>query len=761
MSDSDGSQQKPVEIEKKPDGAPPSRVDLSFTFPEGARLHVTVETLNEAGKSLGRHEYLFTPVDGQAPALHPLAAPAGGPGRVLTRAQEWARSRAITLDAVLLGAAVLLYLLTRLVGLADFPIYFFTDEAIQTVQAADLVARQFFGPIHEFLPTFFVNGGQYNLDVSVYLQVIPYLLFGKSVWVTRGVAVLASVFGALCLGLILRDIFKIRHGGWSGLLLLSIAPAWFLHSRTAFETTLGVSFYAAFLYFYLRYRTISPRSLYPALLLGGLAFYSYSPIQVVVVTTGLFLLFSDLGYHRLNLGVARGGLGILGLLALPYLRFLIEHPQANLDHLRILDSYWVQPLPLAEKLGMYFSRYIAALNPAYWYLPNEVDLPRHLMKGYGHILWIMFPFTLLGLALALRNIRFSPHRAVLFALLAAPTGTALSEIGITRLLVFLVPATLLAGLGLAAAGWWLEKRSVSYPLTAGITFTILALINVGMLSDALRSGPTWYSDYGLGGMQWGARQVFSLAQEALEKSPESQVIVSPTWANGTDEVARFFLPDDTPITLGTIDGYMLDRKPLDQRTLFVMTPNEYQNMLSSGKFAEIHVEQILNYPDGKPGFYFVRLQYSPNFDAMLEAEKEERRRLLTEQVTIGGEQIQVQYSRLDMGEIGSLFDGNPETLCRTLEANPMVVDLAFPRPRQLHAMEVVVGGGPTQATVRVSTPGGGQPLEFIQKVGQATIKRNLVLEFGGELLVTGLHLEILNVNDGEPAHVHAWEITLQ
>ncbi len=30
----------------------------------------------------------------------------------------------------LLGIAV--YLLTRLIGLADFPIYFFTDEAIQT-----------------------------------------------------------------------------------------------------------------------------------------------------------------------------------------------------------------------------------------------------------------------------------------------------------------------------------------------------------------------------------------------------------------------------------------------------------------------------------------------------------------------------------------------------------------------------------------------------------------------------------------------------
>ena len=35
------------------------------------------------------------------------------------------------------------YLLTRLIRLPDFPIYLFTDEAIQTQQAADLLARGF------------------------------------------------------------------------------------------------------------------------------------------------------------------------------------------------------------------------------------------------------------------------------------------------------------------------------------------------------------------------------------------------------------------------------------------------------------------------------------------------------------------------------------------------------------------------------------------------------------------------------------------
>ncbi|HQN44361.1 MAG TPA: hypothetical protein PLA25_09515, partial [Anaerolineaceae bacterium] len=39
----------------------------------------------------------------------------------------------------LLLAAVLIYLVTRFVGLDRFPIYFFTDEAVQTILADDFL----------------------------------------------------------------------------------------------------------------------------------------------------------------------------------------------------------------------------------------------------------------------------------------------------------------------------------------------------------------------------------------------------------------------------------------------------------------------------------------------------------------------------------------------------------------------------------------------------------------------------------------------
>ena len=155
------------------------------------------------------------------------------------------------------GLAIAVYLLTHLVGLTRFPIYFFSDEAIQTVAAANLVRDNLRDEEGTFLPTYFKNGPYYNLSTSVYSQVLPYLIFGKSVYTTRGTSVLISLLAAISISLMLRTIFKVPYW-WAGVLLISIAPAWFLHSRTAFETVLIVSFYAMFIYAYLLYRYRSP-----------------------------------------------------------------------------------------------------------------------------------------------------------------------------------------------------------------------------------------------------------------------------------------------------------------------------------------------------------------------------------------------------------------------------------------------------------------------------------------------------------------------
>jgi 4-amino-4-deoxy-L-arabinose transferase-like glycosyltransferase len=750
-----------------------SQVHISLDLPEGARVRVTVESLSGPDGGAGPPAKIV--FEGQESAsgtfhlVHSPGLPAGvqeGYFRPASLPFLWPRLKAAlqswpySLELTLFGVALAVYLLTRLVGLASFPIYFFTDEAVQTVSAVDLIRNHFRDQDGIFLPTYFINGPFYNLSFSVYLQVLPYLLFGKSMLVTRGVSVLVSLLAAGSVGLILRDIFKVRYW-WSGALLLAIAPAWFLHSRTAFEVVIFVSFYAAFLYAYLLYRHRSPDYLNATIVLAALAFYSYSPGQVVIAATAVLLLVSDARYHWQNRATVLRGLALLVILALPYLRFRLQHPEAPLDHLRKLGSYWVQPLTLNEKISQYISEYLFGLSPGYWYLPNERDLPRHLMKGYGHLLRWTLPFAVIGLLQSLKTFRSSAYRTLLIALFLAPAGSALVQVGITRALVFIIPVTLLTALGLSEVMAWLEARKISRPVLSTGLFLFLTVLSFGMLRDALANGPTWYRDYGLGGLQYGARQLFPRIESYLESHPGTRIILSPAWANGTDIVARFFLSDPLPIRIGSVDGHLFERLPLDDNTLFIMIPEEYEQATSSGKFTDIRLEQTLPYPDNRPGFYFVRLRYVENIDEILAAEREARRVLLTAHVFLDGQQAEVRYPLLDIGEIKHMFDRNPDTLGRTLEANPAIIELTFSQPRRVSGLFVIIGSTEARITARLTPATGDEPVEFVEVLQGTLDDPQVSLDFNEDILARALTIEVEDTQQGEPGHIHIWEITLK
>lgn len=680
-----------------------------------------------------------------------------------------ALSRALTsrrLPGVLLTLSLGVYLLVRLIGLADWPIYFFTDEAVQTVMAADFIKADLHNYDNEWMPTFFSNGPSFNLSsVSVYVQVLPYLLFGKSVYATRLVSMLFSAWGALFVALSLKQGFNSPRP-WLGILLLSSAPAWFLHSRTAFETVEMSAFFAGFLYCYLRYRLDAPRYIYGAAIFGALVFYTYGPGQLIIGVAGLLLFLVDLPYHWQQRRWAGRAFLLLLVLALPYFRYALAHSDSAVKQLAQRAPYWVENIPLAEKLDRYFSEYTGAFSPVYWFVPNQIDLDRHLMKGYGHLFLLSLPFVMIGTLLALRHIRQPAHRVLLVALVAAPTGGALVQIGITRLLCLIIPMVLLMAIGV---DWCLErlkslaeKRSLwpgwGTPVLSIILFSGLALLNFSMLSDALHNGPLWYQDYTLFGMQYGARQLFPAAMKYLKEHPGYRLLISPSWTNGTGEVKRFFVPDDQPINLGSVDGHIFSRQPLDDYLVFVMLPYEYEQMQSSGKFKDIRVDQTLPYPNGKPGFYFVRMRYVDNVDAIFEAESLQRRQLQEIYLIVHGIPAQVKYSMLDIGTIDLVFDDNENTLTRTIEANPYVIDTTFDEPISLSGLRLFIGSTTIRVTAQLELPD-GSTTEFSTAKSATVVDPRIELNFDHVYSVRRLHLEVQDLTQGEPGHVHIWEIT--
>src|SRR5690349_20436914 len=446
--------------EKKP--FEPLDERISFAVEPGTKLKISIEVGEEIRDGKVPLTLHIEQVDQQPGTTVEVLVPAAPPSSISKPVGQWAALEQVRhfvkkydLATWLFIGAIIIYLATRLIGLTQFPIYFFTDEAVQSQSIIDLVNNGYRDPSGVLFPTYFRNGDYYNIGVSVYLQWLPAVLFGKSALATRTMSVLVTLLAAVAIGLILRDVFKLKYW-WTGTLFLSITPAWFLHSRTAFETAEFVAFYAGTLCAYLFYRHKSPRYLYLTVLLGALSSHPTSPCQVIMPVTALRLLLSDWRYRWENRRTLLIGMGLAVVLALPYVRYMVNNPSTPFAHLHTLYSYWFEKIPLSNKIARYFSEFGVGLSPWYWYIPNERDLSRHLMKGYGNIMLATLPFALLGMAQALRNLRLPAYRAILIALLISPAAAALVQVSITRALVFVVPAALLTAMGLEEVLAWLE-----------------------------------------------------------------------------------------------------------------------------------------------------------------------------------------------------------------------------------------------------------------------------------------------------------------
>lgn len=652
-----------------------------------------------------------------------------------------------------------IYLISHTIGLADFPIYFFTDEAIQTVSAAELVRDGFYGPDKIFLPTYFPNGSYWNLSLSVYAQILPYMLFGKSVFVTRFTSLLLSGLFVLVLVEAMRKTIG-QRAWWSLILFLAVTPTWFLHSRTAFETVLFSGFYAGFLGAYLLYLQQSPRYLYLAVFLAALAFYAYSPGQVVIAVSAIAFFVADFRYHWQNRAFLAKGLLFVLLLATPYFRFLFYHHEAPFQHLRNLDSYWFFDLPLTEKVLRYLKEYLMGLNPYYWFMPHSIDLNRHTMKGYGHLgLWNL-PFIVLGLIYALRQWRRPPYRVFLIAWLVVPSGAALVGIGITRLLAMVIPMAVFATLGwewilsiLPQPRWQKVAQMVLFVLLSGVAFS--------MTRDSLRNGPTWYEDYGLYGMQYGTRQLFEQKiPELLARDAQVQLYVSSLWANGADVFVRYFLTPQQAqrVGLGSIDSYLSQKQSLDERTIFILTAEELRAALASPKMRLLGLEDEILYPNGKVGFYIVRLAYVDNVDVLFARELELRRQLVNAQIIVDGISVKVRYSQIDDGELGNLFDQKSETLMRGREANPFILEFEFSQPQSLKGLQAQFGSMDFELVFYLYPEEQTQPIELRQEFRGLLPDPSIEFLFPEPILLGKLRLEIRDLNYGEYANIHIREL---
>jgi hypothetical protein len=267
-------------------------------------------------------------------------------------------------------------------------------------------------------------------------------------------------------------------------------------------------------------------------------------------------------------------------------------------------------------------------------------------------------------------------------------------------------------------------------------------------------------------MQFGTRELFAESIPAeLAEDPDTLLLVSPTWANNPNTFVEFFLapPQQARVQLINVDAFTMNRRELDpERHLFVMPEYEYTRAIESGKFVIQTPERIIYYPDGQPGFYFVRMSYVPDVDAIFAADREARAQLVEAEIQIDGQPVAASHSALDMGELGKLFDGDSESLMRGLEANPLVIELRFPEPRRLAGITLTTGSMNMELRLTATPPEDGAPTtatqQFIDQPPDPTVTLDLP---NGPQLVERLRLEILQLNAPEIANIHVRELVLR
>jgi hypothetical protein len=232
------------------------------------------------------------------------------------------------------------------------------------------------------------------------------------------------------------------------------------------------------------------------------------------------------------------------------------------------------------------------------------------------------------------------------------------------------------------------------------------------------------------------------------------------WANGTDVFERYFLTPQQAqrVSLGSIDSYLSRKQSLDERILFILTAEELRAALASPKIRFIGIEDEILYPNGKIGFYLVRLAYVDNVDELFARESEQRRKLVNAHVIVDGISAIVRYSQIDDGELGNLFDQKPETLMRGREANPFILEFEFSKPQSLKGLQAQFGSMDFELVLYLYPEGQTQPIELQQEYRGLPPDPAIEFLLPEPTVVGKLRLEIRDLNYGEIANIHIREL---
>ncbi|HEX4440879.1 MAG TPA: hypothetical protein VH854_12455 [Thermoanaerobaculia bacterium] len=134
--------------------------------------------------------------------------------------------------------------------------------------------------------------------------------------------------------------------------------------------------------------------------------------------------------------------------------------------------------------------------------------------------------------------------------------------------------------------------------------------------------------------------------------------------------------------------------------------------------------------------------------------------MVTDKALMDGHLVEVTHSKWDGGQTSDMFDTNKDSLARTENANPAIIDIKLPEPRPLKGVSLTTGGMDAGLTVIVH-PASGAAKTYTKDFRQMPPDPTFGLDFDtGSAPVQSVHIEIKDLNGGD-GHVHIRTLKLR
>lgn len=129
---------------------------------------------------------------------------------------------------------------------------------------------------------------------------------------------------------------------------------------------------------------------------------------------------------------------------------------------------------------------------------------------------------------------------------------------------------------------------------------------------------------------------------------------------------------------------------------------------------------------------------------------------------INGVMTEIETSPLDTGMLLDLFDGNPDSLIKGDNQNPMVLDLVFASPMPIATVQMQLAGMRDFVVSAITVDGDGVMQEYTQDYPDADPDQVVSIAFDETIAVTSLTIRIQEVNtlDDELVYIHVRSLDL-